>query len=251
MPSSTKRKRNSEVVPVIESNIFDNNSDRDFAICEYSADDILNYKQNSIEEAYLKLRANVYIDQTDNLSSESKRYDGTEIDEDDKRSEHFVVLENLMGKVAVFACMRVIRKQNYNHLPIEKYFPEDFKKIATNDSVEVSRFIVRNDRFREALTAEKNLIISGLAYVIDNNLGPIYGVVEPKFERSLKMINIPSNRVTEPGFIEYYNSENVGIEIEKEKLEKSLGTEAILSMNTFNNQIIYFDKKNRNNQNEK
>lgn len=251
MPSATKRKQNSEVVPIIQSNIFDGHENQSFAICEYKVEDVLNYKENSIEEAYLKLRANVYIDQTDNLSSAAKRFDGTEIDEDDKRSEHFVVLKNLFGKVAVFACMRVIQKRNDKELPIEKYFPKDFVNGAPNNSVEVSRFIVRNDKFREVFIAEKNLIISGLAYTIDNNLGPIYGVVEPKFERSLRVIGVPSDRRTEPNFIQYYNSENVGIEIKKEELKKSLGMQAISSMDTFNNRVIYFNKMDRNNYDEK
>lgn len=101
---------NKEAVPLVSGDVFSNHEDKRFALGVFSHDDILSYESNPLVKGYLQLRANVYIDQTKMLENKKKRPDGTELDEDDERSMHFVVFENRIDRVAVFACMRLIEK---------------------------------------------------------------------------------------------------------------------------------------------
>lgn len=230
---SNKYITHKEAVPILESDIFSEHPDKKFAIGVFSAEDVLNYKPDSVEQAYLRLRANVYVDQTRMLGSEVKRTDGTELDDDDERSTHFVVLENLMmGRAAVFACMRVIEKtSDKNHaLPIEEFFPEIFPVPAPQDSIEVSRFIIRNDNVRNSMMAKKELISTGLAYSFDNNLGPVYATLEPSFEKDLKLMRLPTKRIAEPKMVAEYNDHNLGIEIDKEGFKHRMGEVAVKNM---------------------
>lgn len=220
---------NRDAVPVVETDIFSNHEDKQFAMGVFDSKDVLSYRPGSIEEAYLKLRADVYIDQTGYLKSGVKRQDGTELDNDDERSTHFVVLENLIGRAAVFACMRIIEKTTKNDqpLPIEKFFPEIFINPAELNTVEVSRFIVRHSEARYARTFYRDLIVAGMAHTIDNNLGPVFSVVEPEFEKYLKLMRLPSSRLTGLKYLPEYNTSNIGIEADKEGLSRRLGKEVV------------------------
>ena len=60
-----EKNRTTEAIQIVDnSDIFSNNPEDRFAIGVYNSDDIVGYKQGSIEQAYLRLRAKVYIDQT-------------------------------------------------------------------------------------------------------------------------------------------------------------------------------------------
>lgn len=226
---------NKEAVPLIDSDIFIGHEDKRFALGVFDGDNISSYKTDSIEQAYLKLRSNVYIDQTRFLDNTSRQLDGTEVNEDDERSTHFVVVENLMGKIAVFACMRLIQKMDDSEkskLPVEKLFPEAFTtQSAPINSVEVSRFIARHDEPRHCMVAKRELITAGLAHTVAHDLGPIFGIIELGFERDLSMMKIPLERIADPKMIEEYNSKNIGIEVNKLGLKERLGEEAISRMN--------------------
>lgn len=234
MPSvSNKFISNQQAVPVIDSDIFCGHEDKRFALGVYSSEDILSYQPKSINRAYLRLRANVYIDQTGMLEKDLKLIDGTELDKDDERSTHFVVIENKIGKVATFACMRLIEKTSQNNalLPIEEFFPEAFDEPAPINSIEVSRFIVRHDIAKYARIAKKELMTASLAYALNNKLGPVFGVVEPEFERDLKLMKLPLRRIAEPKLVEEYNDHNLGFEIDKYEFSRRLGDAAVNSMN--------------------
>lgn len=227
---SNKYISNKEAVPIIDGDVFSNHEDKRFALGVFSSEDVLSYRPDSILQAYLKLRANVYVDQTGMLEKGVKRSDGTELDENDERSTHFVIFENVMGRVAVFACMRAIEKTADKNLilPIEEFFPEAFAVPSPDKSVEVSRFIVRHDEAKSALFARMRLMTSGLAYALKNDLGPIYGVVEPEFEKLLKHTGISLRRIAEPKLVNEYNDNNLGFEIDREKCKQRIG-EAILN----------------------
>lgn len=207
---------NAEAVPLVESDAFAHNQQNRFAIGMLTAEDIMSNRKSPIVEGYLKLRANVYIDQTRMLKEDARRPDGTEIDEDDERSTHFVVMENRMGKSAVFACMRLIEKTDEysNTLPIEDFFTEAFTDdSAPIDSIEASRFIVRHDDEVARQEAKVRLVTTGLIYAMNHNLDPIYAVVEPEFERNLRTMRLPVHRLAEPKLVSEYNDDNVAVVI--------------------------------------
>jgi len=221
-------KTNEEVVPRIDGDVFLNNPESRFALAVFDGQDVVTDKPTRLVQAYLQLRANVYIDQIGVLEDEQRRLDGTEIDNDDERSTHFVLIENIVGKIAIFGCMRLIEKspENNDSLPIETFFPESFSEPVKNGGIEVSRFIVRHDEGRQRGLAKLNLIRTGLAHTLQNDLGPVYATIEPEFERDLRSVGVPTEQVSESKYIEEYNTSNHGIKIDKYSLKDSLGERA-------------------------
>lgn len=242
--ASNKYITNEEAVPIIRSDIFSGHEDSKFAIGVLDKSDVLSYSPGTIAQAYLKLRANVYVDQTGMLDHSVKRLDGTELDEDDERSVHFVSLENRMGGVAVFSCMRFIVKDiiDGQPLPIEQFFPEVFTEPAPINSIEVSRFIVRHDNIRQAMITKKKMVMAGLAYVSDNDLGPIFGVVEPSFERDINFMKLPNHRIAPPKLVHEYNDYNLGIEIDRVGAIDRMGGAAIRNMILSSGEFKYWGK---------
>lgn len=220
---------NTEAVPIINSTIFKGeNEDSRFALGVIGSEDLLKYKPGSIPEAYLKLRANVYGIQTGMLDLRKIGSDGTDVDIDDERSTHIVILENKIGRMALFACMRLIKKGgDEKPLPIEEFFPESFETPAIENSTEVSRFIVRHDDRRQCRMIKGTLMTAGLAQIYREELSPILAVVEPSFERDLRLMKVPVARIAEPKVVEEYNDKNLGIEIDKINFRKVLGESAV------------------------
>lgn len=233
--ASNKYITNEEAVPIATgTGIFAGHENERFALGVFSPQSVLSYKPNSPEELYLKLRSNVYVKRTGMLPDDVIRQDGTELDENDERSTHFVIFENRnLGRVAAFACMRLIEKGNDgSELPIEDFFKGELKNTsfvesAPPTSVEVSRFIVCHDNIRQSITSKQELMAAGLSHTVSNNLGPILGVVEPVFERDLKIMRIPVERIADPKLVPEYNDTNLGIEINKERFVKRLGKEIL------------------------
>jgi N-acyl-L-homoserine lactone synthetase len=248
--AGNKHITNEAAVPVVESDIFVGHENKRYATCVFSAEDVLNYKSNSIIKAYLRLRANVYVDQTGMLEDHAKQSDGTELDIDDERSTHFVVLENRMGRVAVFACMRFIEKtaDKNSELPIEEFFPDAFSEKSPQNSIEVSRFIARHDEARQCLLAKRELMTAGLAHALEYNLGPVFGVVEPGFEKALKLMGVPTRRIAEPVLVPEYNDENLGLEVDTYGFRDKVGQEAIDRMTVPVGSFVYWGKNSTCNQ---
>jgi N-acyl-L-homoserine lactone synthetase len=239
-----------EATPTLADNkIFSKHPESRFALGVFSSDDVLSYEPNSIQEAYLKLRTNVYVTQTGMLSNEVVRQDGTELDEDDERSTHFVVFENRnLGKVAVVAHMRLIEKKDENILPIEKFFPEVFEDSAAPEkSVEVSRFIVSHNEIQQAKVITREMMSAGLAHVVLNELGPVFGVVEPLFERSLKRMGVPVNRIAEPKLVPEYNDKNLGLKIDHDEFKHKIGEEALKRMTVATGSFSYWGRMSDDN----
>lgn len=232
-----------EATPILADNmVFSKHPDSRFALGVFSSDNVLSYKPNSIEEAYLKLRANVYVTQTGMLPSEVVRQDGTELDENDERSTHFVVFENRnLGKVAVVACLRLIEKKDESILPIENFFPEVFEdSAAPEESVEVSRFIVSHNEVRQAKIITREMMSACLAHIVLNELGPVFGVVEPIFERGLKCMGVPVNRIAKPKLVPEYNDKNLGLEIDCIEFKHRIGEEALKRMTVATGSFSYW-----------
>lgn len=221
---------NMEAAPHVETDIFERNMNKQFALVAFG----LGMRENDeLFNSYLKLRANVYVHQTGMLAEEALHADGTETDEDDERSSHFVVLENRLGAAAAVACIRLIEKSEEHPapLPVENFFPEAFYGMAAQPkSIEVSRFISCLDNKPHQLTAILELFKSGLARIKQEDLGPVYAVVEEQLERSLGFLGAPPRRIAKPQYVEEYNDSNVGIEIDTVAMTKSFGDEYLDTM---------------------
>lgn len=218
---------NDAAVPVIDAPIFEGHENERFAVSQLDPQKVNNYQDASLEQAYLRLRGRVYIDQTGTLPESAKRFDGTEVDRDDERSRHFVVVENKLGRASVFACMRLICKRDEEDLlPIELEFPESFPEPASVDSIEVSRFIARNEERRQNYIAEHQLFAAGMNNIVDSD-GEALAIVEPILAKSLKRIGVPLNQISEAKLLPQYGDENVAIEIDKPAFRERLGSEAL------------------------
>lgn len=249
MSSANKKLiKNSEAVPVIYSDLFDGKNDYQIALITHSPEDILSYKKDTVEEAALKLRWNVYGKKTAMLKNSVMRIDGTEIDEYDERSVHFTIAENRsMGKIAIFSCARMILKDNEHRsdLPIEDFYPEAFQGPTNLGDFEISRFIECHDDTKTAYFAKLLLMAAGLSYSEKNNLGSMYGVVEPVFARLLKIMGIPMDQITDVKVLDDYNDKNVGIKIDKigakKTVESKLGEIAMKKIFTSDENIVFLN----------
>jgi N-acyl-L-homoserine lactone synthetase len=224
---SNSSKINQEVVPQIKGDFFLDNPESRFAFAVLDGSDVVSNDRTRLARAYLRLRANVYIDQIGVLGSEQRLSGGIEIDDDDERSTHFVLIENLIGKIAIFGSMRLIEKsaKHSANLPIENFYPESFSEPVSNGGIEVSRFIVRHNDPTQRAYSKLNLIRTGLAHTLQHNLGPVYATVETELERDLRSVGVPTKKVTPLKYIEEYNTSNFGIEIDKLRLKKSISEE--------------------------
>jgi len=227
MSKTEKRISVHEAIPLIQpSGIFyDENKKSRFAVTN------LGYGTGTPEEqifkGMLQLRSNVYIDQTGFLDEDARLEDGTERDVDDERSQHFAVIENRVGGIAVIACMRLINRGEIP-LPIEELIPGAFETdVAENKSVEVSRFIVLHNEKRERALARTFLLATALSHIRNNDLGPAYAIVESELDAHLTGISVPTQRISEPVWVEEYNTTNFGIRIDTDEMIRRFGDDLL------------------------
>lgn len=215
-------------VPVVQSEVFKAQPNADFAIVNLGHGLYPLSSEEELFEGYLKLRKNVYVDMRSLLPSSVENPDGTEFDEDDERSQHFAVVKNLAGRVAVVACLRGIHKNDNKPLPVEGMFPEAFTDGGLPEkSLEISRLISLADDRSANLRVIGALFGSMLAHNEKNGLGPVYGVVERNLEQSLSFLGAPTKRIAEPKMVDSYNSENLAIQIDLDKMRQQVGAKAI------------------------
>lgn len=214
------------------SKIFASDPEKPYAISIFGPDDIVDYDEGSVQHDYLRLRADVYIDQTGFLDPSMRRQDGTESDHNDSRSAHIVALENKLGRAAVIGCMRLPYKtlEDMSPLPIEEFFPEKFSVPLEQGTVEVSRLIANSDNFKIRNLIKRKLILHGLAYIVQNDLGPIYAVVEEPLRKDLEEMGVPIDTVAGPKYVDKYHSTNIGIEVDKDEFERRLGRKLLMSL---------------------
>ena len=215
------RVTNEMVIPTVETYFFEGHEDARFAVGLLAVGNTIIAGRDEEHLGYLRLRANVYADQTNMIPKEHVLEDGTERDADDERSVHFGVIENIPGNHRVVAAMRLIIKsrEDGRSLPIEDYFPEAFKNgPALENSIEVSRYICRHEDARVQGELKWPLYTQALSYVMAHDLGPTYAVVEAPLENQLKGIGIPLGRIAEPKFLPEYNADNLALEIYTAKL---------------------------------
>lgn len=233
---------NAEVTPLVESNIFYAKPEKRFALIAFG----LGLRDNDeLFTSYLKLRANVYIHQKGFLPNDALKSDGTESDQEDQRSSHFLVVENKLGTVAAVSCIRLIEKSKSapTPLPIETFFPDVFEYEQPGlKTAEVSRFISRLDSARDQMMSISELFKSTLARINQEKLGPVYAIVEEDLETSLKYMGAPPTRLAEPHFVEKYNTYNVGVEIDTSSMIKRQGLDKISSIDVSDGAVRYWGK---------
>lgn len=211
-----------------------------FAMGVFSASDVLNYEknQNSLIKGYLQLRANVYIDGANILGDEARRPDGTELDEYDERSIHFVAFERRLGGTAVVAATRLITKGDGLLLPIEETFKDKLPYSIPDSGVEVSRFIINHSERKQQAQLKAKMIMAQLAYVLSNDYGPVLGMIEERFRRNLALFGVPTDILAGPVAVkeggsngeEPHTTELVAVKVLTDCVERSFGREAIKSM---------------------
>ncbi|AKM80325.1 TPA: hypothetical protein DDX46_03245 [Candidatus Saccharibacteria bacterium] len=232
------------ITPSVETDIFDHHPDQRFAIGVIGINTDPSLDQDALFQSYLRLRANVYIDQRQILDEDARRVDGTETDIDDERSVHIVALENQLARVAVVGCMRLIEKNTHDKetkLPIEEFFKDEFdENPAPSQAVEVSRLIVRHDDRFHANNLRTRLFARGVSHVIANDLGPAYGVVETKLQEQLERNGVPFSVVADPRYIPKYKTDNLGIMIDTNELSNRLDPDVLSGMKANSNTFQYW-----------
>lgn len=149
-----------------------------------------------------RLRAKIYIDERSFLTEEALNEDGAEYDDDDANSDHFVALDN---DGDVIGTIRVINRGKDNKLPSEKLF-----KIELPDGArEISRIMVDSALSRRLRPLVSMSLIRAALQATTDRDDNVYAVVEPSLHRYLdELIGIKLQDVTEPQFIEEYNTIN-------------------------------------------
>lgn len=208
---------NQEIIPTLcESGLFEDYQDNRFALGVFGASDVLDYEKdkNPLIKSYLQFRANMYIDYANILGDEARRHDGTELDEYDKRSVHFVTFEKRLGGVAVVASTRLIIKTNMDDLlPIELTFGDKLLNPISVSGVEVSRFIINHSESVHQRRIKSKMIMAELAYVIANDFGPVVGMIERRFQRSLSAFGVTTRVMAMPVSIEEGGNNGEGTHI--------------------------------------
>ncbi len=224
---------NERAIPLVETDVFRDDDEALVAIKRLRPSEVV-AADNPIALGYAQLRANVYIDQRHILDASHRRPDGGEHDDDDRRSVHYVGLENRgQGIAAVVGSMRLIEKSEVHPkpLPIEDFFGRELQGLEIGSGgFEVSRLISRNDIRRRQGMIRSALIGTGLAHAVANKWQPCLAVVEQDLEKILRLSGIPIRRATEPQVIEKYKSVNLGIEIDVEEFEHRMGRSIVDGM---------------------
>ena len=221
---------NDLVIPDIRSRLFVGHEAARFAVGIIAHGDVVMPGRGQEYLGYLRLRANVYADQTNMIPKESVAADGTERDIDDSRSVHFAVIENAGKNKRVVGAMRLIikSKKDPRMLPIEEFFEKEAfaDYVAPLGSTEVSRYICRHEDSKTMRQLKWPLYTAALSHVMANDIGPTYAVVEEFLEKGLTKSGIPITRIASPKFVPEYNDFNMGIEIDTNLLGQLIGVSA-------------------------
>ena len=246
MSVNTKRISNEAAISRLsDTSVFAEQPEARFAlgVIGHSADPSPQHRE--LFQAYLRLRANVYIDQTDMLEESYRQEDGTETDYDDVRSTHIVALENRLSHVVVVASMRVIAKTTEHNgpLPLEDFFDSHDLPVGSN---EISRYINRHDDRRHAAAIRNGLFLTALAHIHNSGLSPTVAVVEPELEERLAKLGVPIQRIGEPKFVEKCKETNLGLEIDTTAFAEQFGgSETVRAIDTSPGTFTYWGQVER------
>lgn len=208
---------NNEVIPVINSNIFEGHEDSHLAVGIVALGNVVVPGREAEYDGYTLLRGNVYARQKNYMPIADLNENGTETDVDDSRSVHFAVIENAMNNTRVVGAMRLIVKSKLEDapLPIEEHYPSAFEDgPAPLLSTEVSRLICRHENPKIQGKLKWPLFTAGVTYVMEHQLGPVFGAVEKEFEKSLGMAGVPVTPLGEAIYVPEFNATKLPIRVD-------------------------------------
>jgi len=236
MSSIDLKVRNSDVIPEIDvPAVFAGNAEASFAVGIIAVGADIVPGAEEIYRGYGILRAKVYAEQTRMIDPTLVHEDGTETDDDDKRSIHFAVVENIglptdeQRIQRVVGSLRLILKDKENPapLPIEEFYPDVFADSpAELPSTEASRFICRHEDPRIQKWLKWPLFEGAVSYILAHGLERTFGVVEEPVEASLKKSGLVVTRIAEPRYVEEYGAANLGFEVDTSRLAQTMGLTA-------------------------
>ena len=227
-------------VPVVETDLFSGRSER-FATVNLGRGVSNDEADSVLREGYLGLRKKVYVEQEGLLKPSVLRGADLEIDENDKHSTHFIVVENLepelsrrcrgTGRAAIVACLRLIDNINNNELPVQTLFGNKgkLKDISGQQALEVSRFISRMSNDLEQLQVVANLFNTGLADANHRRMQAVYGVIEDDLQAKLhSKYKVPTKSLTELQSLEEYNkTKNMAVQIGTRAMTRRIGRDVL------------------------
>ena len=238
------RYEKTKVVPFVESDVFAHNLEARFAIARLAIGSIVTVGRDEEFYGSLKLRSNVYLD-AGFVSPDDLDARGTEFDADDERAVHFAALERTTNpKLArVVANMRLVVKGSGEvPLPLERYYPEVFEnEQARPQSTEVSRLISRHEDVTVQNALTWSMFVAGLRHVERNNLGPVYGLMEPRLARSLSSQGVPLTTLADERYIPAINATKRPVEISATGLGKVIKQRGDFGIDLSTKNIAYID----------
>lgn len=210
---------NQQVIPSIESHVFEGHETSRLALGVVASGSEITPGLENEFNGYMLLRGHTYGMQKGFIPLDELNKDGSEkFDPDDERSIHFAVIENAMRSTRVVGAMRLIVKTSDHPevLPVELHYPAVFAETGPSPvlSTESSRLISRHEDHNLSNSAKWALFAAGVSYVANNNLGPVYGVVERRLALGLKHEGIPLTELAEPEFIEDFNATKQPVRID-------------------------------------
>ncbi len=194
-------------------------------------------------DAAALLRVHTYLDRG-YVKSEALDDRGTELDADDDRSAHFVVLERLGSSqdARVVGTMRLVVKQDKTPLPLERMCPDAFTAgPAPSKSTEVSRWICRHEDRRLQQLLKWPLFLSGLGYIEMNRLGPVYGLLREDLANSLTMQGVPTRAIAPSRFVEEINATKQPFLVDLVGVRQSTLDAGFADPPTATSELVYFD----------
>lgn len=189
-----------------------------------------------------QLRTQVYLN-LGYVNVASLGDDGTELDRDDARSAHFVVLErgDCPGEVSVVGTMRLVIKHDETPLPLERMCPDAFSSgPAPLLSTEVSRWICQHEDRSLQILLKWPLFVAGLDYVDRHHLDPVYGLLKEELANSLTAQGIPARPLAPVRYLNEINTSKQPCVIDLTTLHHSAraaGVDGLFGRNGFS----YFD----------
>ena len=181
-------------IPVVESRVFESHAEARFALLTI---DVRNDSEVEFRNEFLgaaKLRASTYL-ASGFVELSQLDEAGTELDSDDQRAAHFVLLERCDDTphlARVVGNMRLVVKDERGPLPVEVFLPDLFvNERLPLDSVETSRLIASHEDPRIQRLMAWPLFVAGYECVSRLSLGPVYGLVSPALVRVLQKRKVP------------------------------------------------------------
>lgn len=242
---------NTEVIPIVQSSIFEGRPDLRFAVGILAVGDQVVPGLENEYAGYFDLRRKVYVNQTGQLNASELNEDGTDRDPDDARSVAFGIVENHGTDQRIVASTRLIIKgfaddaEAQKPLPVEEFCPELFAdKPVPTGGLEVSRLIARHEKASVQEILRWRIYAAALGYIANHDLGPTYAVVEPWLESHLKS-TIPVSKIGEARYIDHYQDYNLPIEVHTDEFVGQMDrTHPGMMQEMFDNEgtMTYFGK---------